>query len=268
MSLDPLFADTPGEQLLTRQIHEPLISRLVGPFDDTRRVAGLAQSARPSSDATVWRLRLRPGVRFGDGTPFNAAAVLDNVERWRSSLVAQEIIGSPLADAPRPDLVRFILAAPDRDFGRRLASPRLGIVSPQAIAGAAGGALAPGEAGDSGTGAFELRERSAESLLLAVNGDWWGSDRGLGPGLDQLEFKVVPDAGERLAMLADGAVQVASDLAPAELRQVRANPLLTAVSSGGDAGLGLGVERSIRGISADDPAPPLNGVWRTGIGVD
>jgi len=240
----------------------------VGPFDDTRRVAGLAQSARPSSDATVWRLRLRPGVRFGDGTPFNAAAVLDNVERWRSSLVAQEIIGSPLADAPRPDLVRFILAAPDRDFGRRLASPRLGIVSPQAIAAAAGGALAPGEARDSGTGAFELRERSAESLLLAVNGDWWGSDRGLGPGLDQLEFKVVPDAGDRLAMLADGAVQVASDLAPAELRQVRANPLLTTVSSGGEAGLGLGVERSIRGIPADDAAPPLNGVWRTGIGVD
>jgi len=49
---------------------------------------------------------------------------------------------------------------------------------------------------------------------------------------------------------------------------VRANPLLTTVSSGGEAGLGLGIERSIRGIPADDPAPPLNGVWRTGIGVD
>ena len=58
-SLDPLFADSPAEQLVTRQIHEPLVAALVGPFDQTRRVPGLALSARPSSDATVWRLRLR-----------------------------------------------------------------------------------------------------------------------------------------------------------------------------------------------------------------
>lgn len=264
-SLDPLFADSPAEQLVTRQIHEPLISRLVGPFDDTRRVAGLALSARPSSDATVWRLRLRPGVRFGDGTPFNAAAVLDNAERWRSSLVVQDLLGAPLADAPRPDLVRFILAEPDPEFDQRLASPRLGIVSPKAIAAAAGGALEPREAGESGTGAFELRERSADSLLLAVNGDWWGSDLDLGPGLDQLEFRVVPDPADRLSMLADGSAQVAGDLEPPQLREVRANPLLTVISEAGAPS--LGIERSIRGIPVADPTPPLNGVWRTGIGV-
>lgn len=262
-SLDPLFADSPAEQLVTRQLHEPLVSSLVGPFDDTRRVPGLALSARPSSDATVWRLRLRPGVRFGDGTPFNAAAVLDNVERWRSSLVIQEIIGTPLVDAPRPDLVRFILNGPDPRFGRRLSSPRLGMVSPQAIAEAAGGALEAREAGDSGTGPFELREHSAESLLLAVHGDWWGSDRGLGPGLDQLEFSVVPDADERLDLLIEGGVQVASELGADELQRVRTEPLLTVIAREA----GLAAERSIRGIPGDDPAPSLNGAWRTGIGV-
>jgi len=137
-SLDPLYAETGSEQLVARQVHEPLVAELTGPFQDARRVPGLVVSALPSSDRTVWRLRLRTGVRFQDGTPFSASAVLDNVERWRATAVGRSLIADALADAPRPDLVRFILPAPEPNFDARLASPRLGIVSPRALAGAAG----------------------------------------------------------------------------------------------------------------------------------
>jgi peptide/nickel transport system substrate-binding protein len=223
-------------------------------------VAGLALSALPSSDRTVWRVRLRTGVRFHDGTPFNASAVLANVDRWRASAPGRALIGEALADAPRPDLVRFILPVPSPRFDTRLASPQLGIVSPRALAGASGPELDPEEASQSGTGPFELRERSAERLLLAHNAGWWGTERGLGPALDQLEFTVVPDPEERVARLAEGAVQVAADLDPGELSRVRNDPLLTVVPVPEG---GLGVERSVRGIPAGEPAPPLNGVWRT-----
>ena len=74
-SLDPLYTETGSEQLVARQVHEPLVAELTGPFEDARRVPGLALSALPSSDRTVWRLRLRTGVRFQDGTPFSASAV-------------------------------------------------------------------------------------------------------------------------------------------------------------------------------------------------
>ena len=265
-NLDPLFAETRSEQLVSRQVHEPLVAELAGPFDDPRRVPGLALSALPSSDRTVWRLRLRPGVRFQDGAPFNASAVLANVERWRASAQGAALIGDALTDAPRPDLIRFILSAPDPDFDARLASPRLGIVSPQALGEAAGGELEAGEAGRSGTGPFELRERGADRMLLASNTDWWGADRGLGPGVDQLEFTVVEDPGERLTLLAEGSVQVAADLGPGEVAEVRDDPLLTVVPAAQPGG-GLGIERSVRGIPAGDPAPPLNGAWRTGIDV-
>ncbi len=233
-----------------------------GPFDEARRVAGLALSALPSSDRTVWRLRLRSGVRFHDGTPFNASAVLANVERWRATVQGRTLIGDALADAPRPDLVRFILAAPEPSFDSRLASPRLGIVSPRALARAGGAELETGEAARSGTGPFELRERAADRLLLAHNTDWWGTDRGLGPAIDQLEFTVVPDSRERVSLLEEGTAQVAA-LGPEQLARVRRDPLLTAVA--GRGGGGLGIERSVRGIPAGDPAPPLNGAWRTGI---
>ncbi len=263
VSLDPLFASSPSEELVTRQIHEPLVAELAGPFDDARRVGGLAISALPSSDRTVWRLRLRSGVRFADGAPFNSQAVLANVERWQGSPTATALLGELLVDAPRPDLVRFILPRPDPSFDRRLASPRLGTVSPRAIAEAGTTEIEPETVTGSGTGPFELRERSFDRLLLAHNPGWWGSDRGLGPGLDQLEFTVVADAGERVALLAEGAAQVASRLSAAQLREVRANPLLTVIPEPGPTA--LGAERSVRGIPSSEPAPPLNGVWRTGI---
>ncbi len=263
VTLDPLFASSPSEQLVTRQIHEPLVAELAGPFEKTKRVQGLAISALPSSDATVWRLRLRSGVRFDDGMPFNAQAVLANVERWRSSAVAEQLLGDFLADAPRPDLVRFILPSPQAAFDRRLASPRLGIVSPQALRAADGGRLDTEQVAESGTGPFELRERSADELLLVRDTQWWGSDRGLGPGVDQLEFVVVPPAADRVAQLVDGRVQVAGDLGGTALSYVRRDPLLTVLDQPGPTG--LGVERSVRGIAADTVAPPLNSAWRTDI---
>lgn len=261
--LDPLYAQAPGDALVARQIYEPLIARLTGPFEDDRSVAGLALSAEPSADATVWRLRLRPGVRFQDGSAFNASAVLANVERWLAAPAGQGLLPALLVDAPTPNLVRFILPAPDPRFDQTLASPRLGLVSPDAIDAAAGGELDAGDATDGGTGPFELRERAGDRLLLARNTAWWGVERGLGPGIDQLEFVVVSDRTERLAQLTDGTVQAASDFGPVELSHVRSDPLLTVVAAAG--GAPTAIERSLRGIPAGEIAPSLNGVWRTGI---
>ena len=259
-TVDPLYARTPADELAARQIHEPLVESLAGPFDFPRRLAGLAVSARPSADRTVWKVRLRPGVRFQDGTALNAEAVVANVDRWRASGVAP-VSPAMLADAPRPDLVRFILPTPDPTFDRVLASPQLGIVSPRAIRQSAGGPLDPDRLPESGTGPFELRERTARSLLFARNTDWWGTEHGLGPGVDQIELRAVESQASRLALLRSGEVQVA-DLGAAGLRRVAGDPLLTRLR---EPGKDLGLERSVRGLEADQSAPSLNGAWLTGI---
>ncbi len=262
-TLDPLYADAPGEMLVARQIHEPLMEELTGPLEGDPTVPGLALSAEPSADWTVWRLRLRPGVRFQDGSAFNASAVLANVERWLATPEGQELLPALLVDAPTQNLVRFILPFPDRRFDQTLASPQLGVLSLGAIEAAAGGELDPGDATDSGTGPFELRERAGDRLLLARNTAWWGAERSLGPGIDQLEFLAVADVDERLAQLTDGTVQVASDLGPVEISRVRGDPLLTVVP--GANGTETAIERSIRGVPPGQVAPSLNGIWRTGI---
>ena len=260
--MDPLYATSAGDRLAARQIHEPLVEELDGPFGVVRRSPGLAASVTPSPDRTVWSARLRPGVRFQDGTPFNAAAVLANVERWRAVPAGRAALGDLLVDAPRPDLVRFILPVPDPDFPDRLASPRLGVVSPRAIAAAGGGPLDTARLPASGTGPFELRERSSDRELLALNTSWWGTERDLGPGVDQIELRVAEDPDERLAALRDGAVLVAQ-LEPGQRRDVRRDPLLATQPQG--AGAILGLERSVRGIPPGEPAPFLNAVWLTGI---
>lgn len=267
-SIDPLAATTRSELIVTRQVHEPLVDSLAGPFGDTRRQPGLARGTRASSDDRVWTLRLRGGVRFQDGTPFNAAAVLANAERWQASATAQELLPGLIAvDAPTPATVRFILAAPDPDLPRRLGAPQLGIVSPRALAAGMGGIAGVRRESESGTGtgAFELREVSADRLLLARNTAWWGGAARLGPALDQIVLRVEPSAPVRLALLDAGEAQLADELGPDQARFARANPLLTTIEGPGDASLGL--ERSVRGIESAREIPSLSGAWITTITV-
>jgi peptide/nickel transport system substrate-binding protein len=257
--LDPLRASSRADELVTRQVHEPLTARLAGPFGDVRRVPGLAVSASPSSDESIWRLRLRRGVRFQDGSPFNAAAVVANAERWRSTAEGRSLLpGLVATDAPRPDLVRFVLDRPERDFDDDLAQARLGVVSPRAL-GRSQGLRSELE---SGTGPYEIRELGPRGALVARNTEWWGArpDLELGPALDQVEFPAVAGARQRFGRLAEGEVQVADALGPDELRELRRDPLLTAVRGSP----GTGAERSVRGIEGSE-VPSLSGAWLTDI---
>jgi peptide/nickel transport system substrate-binding protein len=265
--LDPLLATTRPDALLTRQVHEPLVERLNGPFGEVRGVRGLATSWRPSSDRVIWRFELRRRVRFQDGTPFNASAVLANAERWRSSRGGRALLPElAAADAPRPDLVRLILSRPVNDLPNRLASPQLGIVSPRALRPRSGRGAVLERTDRTGTGPFELRERESERVVLARNIGWWGTRVHLGPALDQVEFRIVPAAPERLALLRRGTAQVADSLPPVAVAEIRRDPLLTYVDGAGRTV--IGVERSVRGIDSASAIEPLSEVWLTTVGVE
>ncbi len=263
--IDPLTATTESERLAARQINEPLVEKLSGPFGDSRRVDGLARSARSTRDDSVWAFDIRSGVRFQDGARLNASAVLSNAARWRSTPEGQRALGPVTAvDAPRPDLVRFFLPAPDPDFPQRLADPRLGLVSPRALDPRSGVGAVVTKAQATGTGAFELRERDSGDALLARNTRWWGTAADLGPALDRIELVYVALASERARELERGDVQVASALGDSDARAAKRNPLLSVFP--GNAGA-LGVERSVRGVDSARSTPSLASVWLTDIGT-
>lgn len=257
-SVDPVFARTRSERLVSRQIHEPLTSLVKPPFEPGGRRRGPARPLGRSAGSTLWEFELRPGVRFQDGSELNADAVLANVERWLATGAAGELIPELVAaDSPQPGRVRFQLDEPVADLPARLDHGRLGLVSPLAITARGDRPIRPGP---TGTGAFELRERKREGLLLAQNGTWWGREAGLGPGVERLEVVITPRGRARLAQLRAGAVQLADELGADEARGLDADPLLSALRDGPTT---IGLERSVRGITTTRAGQPLSGLWLT-----
>jgi peptide/nickel transport system substrate-binding protein len=261
-TLDPLAAQTRAELTVTRQVYEPLIERLSGPYAQAPPQAGLALEARPSHDRTTWTVTLRPNVRFQDGSPFNAAAVLANSRRWQTDPVGRGLLPHLFAvDAPRPDEVRFLLDSPVPDLVDRLSSPRLAIVSPLALDPQSGhGARFLPDARGSGTGAFQVGASGPGRQTLSRFAGWWGSPTGLGPSLDGLTFVLAPQPSQRLRLLQEGTVQIADPLGPSGLRAADTDPLLDTV--GGPLS-GIGLEGSVRGISSARAIPVLSSVWLT-----
>lgn len=261
-NLDPLTAASLSDQVVSRQIHEPLVSVLAGPYGDARHRVGLASALKPSPDRTVWSVQLRAGVVFQDGTPFNAAAVLANSRRWASVPAGRRLLPDLFGvDAPRPNEVRFQLDRPVRDLPRLLADPRLGIVSPQALDPPGGeGSQFRADAPGTGTGPFQHRARGGARMELARNPGWWGSSVGLGPAFESLVFLRAAASAARVGLLRAGEVEIAGPLPPGALRALDADPLLRAVP--GAAG-GVGVEASVRGLDPAQRVPPLSGVWLT-----
>ncbi len=262
-SLDPLLAASAADRLVVAQVYEPLTRAVSGPYGQGASQPGLALWARPSDGGTVWRVRLRAGVRFGDGARFNSAAVLANATRWRATPAGQALLpGLVAADAPAPDLVRFIFDRPVAHLERRLASVRLGIVSPRDLRlPDAARRLANGLA--AGTGPFEIHRSDPREILLARNGLWWGTREQLGPGVDLVSLRFPHSAARRLALLERGSVQIAEGLGPEQVDRLRRDPLLT--DQAGPGGSEVGLSREVRGFEADG-TPLLSRAWLTTIG--
>ncbi len=78
-TFDPFYASDGETFRVTRQIFENLIGIEEG---GSEPVPELAKSWEGSEDGLTWTFELQDGVTFHDGTPFDAAAVCANFERW------------------------------------------------------------------------------------------------------------------------------------------------------------------------------------------
>lgn len=98
----------------------------------------LAKSAKTTDGGLTITLKLRDGVKFQDGTPFNAQAVVYNLNRYASPSVASECVAYfqvfQSARAVGKDVVVITLTAPDSGFVSLLGAYQCGLMgSPTAI---------------------------------------------------------------------------------------------------------------------------------------
>ena len=232
-SLDPQYHNLGPNNQIAAQIFDPLVAK----DDKQLPIPALALSWKTISD-TVWEFKLRPDVRFQDGSPFTAEDVVFTFERAAKvpnspspfTLVTRQMTRLEILDlltlrvttnAPTPLLPLDLSALP--------------ILSRIAAAGGApeGKTTAELNRGDGliGTGPFKFADwkRGAE-LVLTRNDSYWGPK----PAWEKVTFKPLTSAPSRVAALLAGDVDLIEDPPTADLPKLRKDPkvaLADAVSS-------------------------------------
>lgn len=133
--LDPHRSSASLDALALHAIFDRLIE-ING--DNGKMVPGLATEWKVSADGLVWTLKLRQGVKFHDGTPFNAAAVKANFDRIADPKTMSEYAVFQLGPYKETKVVDEYTAEVHMTekygaFPTALATYGLGMVSPAAI---------------------------------------------------------------------------------------------------------------------------------------
>ena len=177
--LDPDTFYQPEGLLIMTSAYQGLVHYAPG---STEIQGLLATRWTVSPDGLIYTFALRPGVKFADGTPFDAAAARASFLRRIDMAGGPSYMLAELADMQTPDPMTFVvkLKKPVAPFLDYLASPYGPLMtSPTAVAQhAAGGdhATAWLAAHTAGTGPYELTEAiPADHYTLKANANYWGT---------------------------------------------------------------------------------------------
>jgi peptide/nickel transport system substrate-binding protein len=158
------------------------------------------------------RFHLRKGVKFHDGTPFNAQAVKFTFDRAVKLPARWLSLFGPFKEAQVIDdyTVDIITAVP---YGPLLSSMTMvytGIISPTAAE----------KYGDDygrnpvGTGPFKFKSwKAKDNIIIVRNDDYWGEK----PHLSEVMYRVIPEAGARMMALRTGEVDIVVKPNPSDL---------------------------------------------------
>jgi ABC-type transport system substrate-binding protein len=201
-SLDPPNAESNPSEAVNRMMFENLVK-----FDaKLNLVPGLAEKWEQAKDGMSWTFFLRKGVKFHDGTPFNAEAVKYFVDRMvgpekpsRAGLYAPFVESTVVVDE---NTVKINMKTPFAFFLNNIAHSASGIGSPAAHK-AMGKDIARKPVG---TGPFKFVDWvHGDHLTLTRNDAYWGGK----PKLDKIIVKTVKEESARVMMLQSGDAHLA-----------------------------------------------------------
>lgn len=218
-TLDPCLSSS----FYDRQILNNVMDKLFDLNSKGKIVPMLATKYKVSNGGLLYTLTLRKGVKFTDGTPFNAAAVKFNLDRYRSATCA------PRAAELAP--VQSVTTSGAYTVKVRLSEPfsplisiftdRSGMMgSPKAIqASAANFAQHP-----VATGPFVFTDRvKGDHITLTRNAKYWRKGY---PKASQVTFKIFQDPNSQLVNLESGQVDFADTITSQNVSTVQKNKKL------------------------------------------
>ncbi|GEO24447.1 ABC transporter substrate-binding protein [Alicyclobacillus acidoterrestris] len=205
-TLDPALSSA----LVDRQVMANIYDTLFALTPDGKIVPDLVKTYEVSSDGKTYTFHLQTGVKFQDGTTFDAAAVKFNLQRdmAKTSARASELNMIQSVDTPDSNTVVLHLKAPY--------SPLLGVLTDRA--GMMVSPAAVKKYGDDyanhpvGTGPYIFESRvKGDHITVKANPNYWKG----APKIQQVTFKAFSDPNVELTNLENGAIQL-SDQVPAQ----------------------------------------------------
>jgi peptide/nickel transport system substrate-binding protein len=231
VSLDNAIAEDGETGEATVQLFNLLVRAKPGATDVE---PDLATSWSTSPDGLIWTFKLRKGVKFQDGTPWNAQAAKFNFDRWADAKnpyhqpgVDFIIWGEFLADVFKeakvfdPETLQIILKTPNAPLLYNLTITGFEFGSPTAIAKYGGQAFSQHPVG---TGAFKAVEWVRDDhITMVANPSYFR--QGL-PKVQRLIYRVIKDNAARYLALKAGEIQAMELPNPDDVKAAQADPNL------------------------------------------
>jgi peptide/nickel transport system substrate-binding protein len=209
--------------------------------DTTNIIPGLAESWTTSEDGLEWTFKLREGVKFHDGTDFNADAVVFNFDYWKNTenpLHAAQAANGQLfeyyeamfgglddasiitnVEAVDPTTVKITLREPQGPFLNNLAMFVFVFSSPTALeANGLDSCKNP-----VGTGPYQFVEwLPNEQVTLKAFPDYW--DTANAAKTPNVVIRNIPNNSARLLALSAGEIQGMEGMEPRDVAALQDNP--------------------------------------------
>jgi peptide/nickel transport system substrate-binding protein len=254
---DAALIDDANSSYVLQQVMEGLVT--LAPGSGSEIVGQLADSWTTSDDGLTYTFKLKTGIKFHDGTDFNAEAVKFNFDRWLSipktyvdlgyTYYIDTVITGKIVETSAPDPTTFVLKlnAPNSAFLVTMTLTPFTISSPKALTD--GDASAPdfknnkyaqgGPPAAVGTGPFTFKEWvPGDHVTLSKNASYWNAAAG-GPYLDAITFKPIADTTATLNALQAGDVDISQTLAPADVPDAQADTNLQYFDRGSACNVGV-----------------------------
>ena len=200
-------------------------------------VPKLVEKWEISPDATEFTLRLRKGIRFHDGQPFNAEAVKVNFDRRIDPKAATKFyfLVAQIESVTVIDeyTVKIKTKAPFAPLLSHLTHTTNGIQSPAALKKSWDKPLTM----PIGTGPFIFKEWVPGNKVVVVQNDnYWG----MKPAVSEVTFRAIPDDASRVAALEKGEVHVAVKIPPSDVPRLKSSSKITIMNTPSDRTIYMG----------------------------
>jgi peptide/nickel transport system substrate-binding protein len=218
---------------------------------------GLATKWSISRNGKVYTFVLRKGVKFQDGTPFNAHAYIQDLDRLVNPqnpnyvlklAGVQSFISFTYSlvksyKATGPYTVQITLKQPFGPFLSSLAMVWSGVMSPTAVSknGDAGVLQHP-----VGTGPYRFVEWvKNDHITLQANPSYWGHK----PAVKRLTFQIVPDASVRVLKVQSGEAQIDADVTTQDVLSTAHTSGVVQLKQPGQLINGIGITTDVKPLN-------------------